>query len=222
MVKARRILQVWSNVEGMVARGFGESSLTLKPSCILPRTFRQGSAPAHCHLLSIPFLLSYSPYHLPASSFSLCFSFLSLSICFTIALAGSVIPIPDLYNTISTDRVSHCLAQDAFDSTPSDRFILVSFFFFLFFLFLHYAIIFRIFRVLLFHLVFGYFKLLNFKQFYVLEFLSLKRTFMKKKREKYLKKLFKQIFYVIEDMKNRYEIDIYNLIILYLLYYCIS
>ena len=58
VVKARRILQVWSNVEGMVARGFGESSLTLKPSCILPRTFRQGSAPAHCHLLSVPFLPS--------------------------------------------------------------------------------------------------------------------------------------------------------------------
>lgn len=81
---------------------------------------------------SLSFLL-HSPYHLTlASSFSLRFSSLSLSICFTIALAGSVIPIPDLYNTISTDRVSHCLAQDAFDSTPSDHFILVSFSFFLF------------------------------------------------------------------------------------------
>lgn len=82
----------------------------------------------------------------PTSSFSLCFPSLSLSICFTIALAGSVIPIPDLYNTISTDRVSHCLAQDAFHSTPSDLF--PSRFVSLFFSFS--TIIFRICRTLLF------------------------------------------------------------------------
>lgn len=163
MVKARRILQVWSNVEGMVARSvrFGESSLTLKPSCILPRTFCQGSAPAQCHLLSILFLPSYSPYHLPASSFSLCFSFLSLSFVSLSPLLARLFQYPIFiirFQLIVSLIVWHRTRSILFISSFHSCFV-----FLFFFLFLYYTIIFRMFRVLLFYLVFGYFKLLNFK-----------------------------------------------------------
>lgn len=64
----------------MVAHVSVESSLTLKPSCILPRTFRQGSAPAHRHSLSLP-----SP--LPAPSHSVSLPFLSRFVSLSPSLA---------------------------------------------------------------------------------------------------------------------------------------
>lgn len=87
----------------------------LHPASCISRRIR--SALACCHFLSIPFfhpgrlpspllpILFLSPSLLPS------FSFLPFSlVLFTLALAGSVIPILDLYNTVSAARVSHCLA----------------------------------------------------------------------------------------------------------------
>lgn len=109
---------VWNVVGGKEAQGARpvESSLTLKPSCILPRAFREGyalrlraaiSSPSLSFVL-VAFRLPFYPY---SPSLLLSLSFLPFSlVLFTLALAGSVIPILDLYNTVSAARVSHCLA----------------------------------------------------------------------------------------------------------------
>lgn len=108
---------VWNVVGGKEAsrRIVLDPEAELHPASCISRRIR--SALACCHFLSIPFfhpgrlpspllpILLLSPFLLPSLSF-LPFSL----VLFTLALTGSVIPILDLYNTVSAARVSHCLA----------------------------------------------------------------------------------------------------------------